>query len=69
MTKSKKSNTFDNAASKRRITVQVRGYDKDGNYEKEETITFKVKNATLEEVKNSINNSLKKDFPSKKSDK
>ena len=69
MAKSKKSNTFDNAASKRRITVQIRGYDKDGIYEKEETITFQVKNATVEEVRNSINNSLKNDFPNKKSDK
>ena len=65
MASNKKSNTFDNNASKRRITVQIRGYDKNGDYEKEETFTYKVRNASLEEVEKCIKESLENEFSSK----
>jgi len=60
---------FENLDSKRRVTIQVRGYDAYGNYEgklEQEPRTFQVKNATEKEVVDIIHDALVKKYPSKK---
>lgn len=71
MAKSKKSNTFENDNSRRRITVQIRTYNKDGKHEKTKTSNYKVKNASFEEVDDCVTRAFEKEFSNKieKSDK
>jgi len=62
---STKKNVFANTSSKRRVTVQLRGYDHEGFYEgsKEDAPrTYQVKNATEEEVTKCITEALEKQF-------
>ena len=71
MAKIKKSNIFENDNSRRRITVQIRTYNKDGKYEKTKTSNYKVKNASFEEVDDCVTRAFEKEFSNKieKSDK
>ncbi len=61
----KKSVKFENKDSKRRVTLQFRGYDSNGKYEgvSENTPnTINIKNVTESEVFNIVENVLKKNF-------
>lgn len=60
----KKSEVYENDASKRRVTIQIRSYDSSGKYEtlECENATIQVKNTSLEEVKTVIDKALAREF-------
>lgn len=62
---SKKGIVFENTDSKRRVTIQLRRYDLDGNYEEktdDAPLSIQVKNASNEEVSTVILDALKNAF-------
>lgn len=66
----KKSEVYENDASKRRVTIQIRPYDSTGKYETLEgdNATLQVKNASVEEVKKVIRGALSDNFGNNKDD-
>lgn len=64
---SRKSETYENADSKRSVKVQIRPYDSNGNYEtlEGECGTLQVKNASAEEVTKVVREAIASHFGSK----
>lgn len=61
----KKGTIYENQNSKRRVTLQIRGYGADGTYEgksEDEPNSIQVKNATENEVMQVIKKALEDNF-------
>lgn len=61
----KKKKIYENTNSKRRVTIQLRGYDSEGNYEGEsadDPTTLSVKNVTEQEIHDFLVTKLKEKF-------
>ena len=61
----KKKKVYENRESKRKVTIQIRGYDSEGNYEGEtpdDPTTITIKNVTEREVHDYLAQRLKEKF-------
>lgn len=61
----KKKKVYENTSSKRRVTIQIRGYDSEGNYEgdsPDDPTTLSVKNVTEQEIHDFLVAKLKEKF-------
>jgi hypothetical protein len=61
----KKKKVYENTNSKRKVTIQLRGYDSEGNYEGEsqdDPTTLSVKNVTEQEIHDFLVAKLKEKF-------